>query len=85
MSVEFEEDSFSYNKPTASPGKPTSGGGSTEGTHYRPAEPSRVPKMSQWMIQHGLIRSETAAQIVLVTIIIITIILTYIVVTKYVL
>jgi hypothetical protein len=74
--VEFEEDSFSY-KP-----KPRLSGGPAGSSPGVPASVGNEPKMVQWLMRHGIAKSGTSAQVILIIVVIINIIITYVVI-KY--
>lgn len=74
--VEFDEDKFNYGARPARPGGIPSGGMG----YGRPAPASNVPKMAQWLIKKGIVKSEGAAQGLLLAVVIINIIITFVVI-----
>ncbi len=80
--VQFEEDNFSFKKPpTVAPSTP---GFQVQSPNYgHPNVPDNTPKMSRWLMNHG-IKSSNAAQIVLIAVVVINIIVTIIMVKFFV-
>jgi len=72
--VEFEEDNFGK-KPASSPGF------SSNTPHFsnygQPAVSSNVPKMIQWLMRKGVVKSESAGQWILVVIILLNFAIAY--------
>ncbi|MES2216207.1 MAG: hypothetical protein V4481_02830 [Patescibacteria group bacterium] len=84
--VQFEEDSFSFNKPAAPSSAPTTSGGFQAPPNLgygRPQLPSNTPKMAQWLMRHG-IKSPNAAQTILVVVVIVNIIITFVVIKFFI-
>ncbi len=73
--IEFDEDKFG--KPAA----PTTSasGGVPNATFGQPNPPANAPKMAQWLMRKG-IRSEHAAQAILIGVVIFNFILTFVIV-----
>ncbi len=82
--VQFEEDSFSFDKPPSASSKATGGFEAPPNLGYgRPQLPSNTPKMAQWLMKHG-IKSSRAAQAVLIVVVIINIIITFVVIKFFI-
>ena len=73
--VEFDEDKLKY-----APRSSASGGSYTPLNRY--GSPNTEPKMVQWLMKKGIVKSPATAQIVLITLVIINIIITFVVI-KY--
>jgi hypothetical protein len=78
--VQFDEDNFSFKKPTNTQ---TSIGGVQTQNYGAPQVPDNTPRMSRWLMNHG-VKSSNAAQIVLIVVVIINIIVTIIMVKFFV-
>jgi hypothetical protein len=76
-SVEFDEDRISYSRPQVS-GMPNfqAPGGNVAS--------SNAPKMTQWLMRHG-IKSAGAAQAILIAVVLLNIVITIAVVTAFIL
>ncbi|GEM_PF-1360261 len=73
--VQFDEDSFSYGNSSTQSARPvhsTNSGPSNPSSNvsYSPVD-KNAPKMSQFLMRHGLAKSDTVAQLILVAIVII--------------
>jgi hypothetical protein len=82
--VEFEEDKFMSGRPST----PSSSAGNSNSHlpnlgYGRPIPPPNTPKMSQWLMKHG-IKSEHSAQVILIGIIIFNIVVTFIMVKFFI-
>ena len=83
--VEFDEDKMDYSG-FRSARRPDSGGtSSVPYPNMAPRYPVRASGMPGWLIAHGWVKSEGAAQGVLIAIVIANIIITYIVVKYFLL
>lgn len=77
--VEFEEDSFSYKRPSGTANAGNASGYSMN-TGYG-MQNSQGPKgMVGWLIRHHLAKSEKSAQVVMIGLVVINIIITVIVI-----
>ncbi len=77
--VEFDEDSLKYAR------RPVATGGFQSGQQYSfPGQPvgGNEPKMVQWLMRKGIVKSPNAAQAILIGLVIVNIIITFVVI-KY--
>lgn len=76
--VEFDEDKLKY----ASRPSPTASGGSSY-PYNQYGTPSTEPRMVQWLMNKGIVKSPKVGQAVLFSVVIINIIITFIVVRSF--
>jgi hypothetical protein len=74
--VQFDEDSFSYNRSTTSPGVNRA----PVGNYNQPIPGGSERGMAGWLMRHGIAKSNNLAQGILIAIVIVNVIITYVVI-----
>ena len=79
--VEFEEDQFGYGRKPFNQGGQVSQGVPVSNTQFANYGSARAePKMTQWLMRHGFVKSPKGAQVILIAVVIINIIITFVVI-----
>lgn len=80
--VEFDEEKKIYGRPQIPPGGVSYARHQEENLQrYSPVE--NEPKMIQWLIQHGYVKTPNVGRVVLLVAVVINIIITYFVITNF--
>lgn len=75
--VEFDEDQLKY-----APRANTTPGGSF-GAPGQFVTPNNEPRMVQWLMKKGIVKSPTAAQVILIGLVVINLIITFVVINYF--
>jgi hypothetical protein len=78
--VEFDEDKFSYARPTPAQGSPVG----VPNAAYTSPVASNTRGMHGWLMRHG-VKSAAGAQVVLIAVVILNIVVTFVVIKFFIL